>query len=62
MLAEELRLILLHKPKHNKRLKQNLNVPLTAEQLNARKGAAGWCQCCLKRRTSPGYSRCFYCQ
>lgn len=61
MLAEELRLIKLHKPQHNKRLKQNLNVRLTAEQLKARKGKVGWCQSCLKRRTNPGYTVCLFC-
>lgn len=61
MLAEELRLIRLHKPKHNKRLKQNLNVRLTAEQLDARKGKQGWCQSCLKRRVNTGYRFCLFC-
>jgi hypothetical protein len=61
MLAEELRLIELHKPKHNKRTKQNLNVRLTAVQLQARRGDAQWCQCCLRRRVNKGYSRCMYC-
>lgn len=36
MLAEERRLIEMHKPKHNKRLKQNLNVKLTQVQLDSR--------------------------
>lgn len=61
MLAEELRLILLHKPKHNKRIKQNLNVRLTSDQLALRKGDSEWCQSCLKRRTSKGYTFCMYC-
>lgn len=61
MLAEERRLIDLHKPKFNKRLKQNLNVALTPEQLEARRGSAEWCQCCLKRRVNAGYKSCFYC-
>lgn len=61
MLAEELRLIQLHKPKLNKRLKQNLNVKLTPEVLEARKNSDEWCKSCLKRRVSKGYSRCYYC-
>lgn len=61
MLAEELRLIQLHKPKHNKRMKQNLNVALTPAQLDARKGDEQWCQCCLRRRVNKGYKVCFYC-
>lgn len=61
MLAEELRLILLHKPKHNKRLKQNLNVALTQAQLDARKGDASWCQSCLRRRVNKGYRCCMRC-
>jgi len=61
MLAEERRLIDLHKPKLNKRLKQNFNVKLTPEQLEGRKGDAEWCQCCLKRRVNKGYSKCMYC-
>lgn len=61
MLAEELRLIKLHKPKHNKRLKQNLNVKLTPEILEGRKGSAEWCQSCLRRRVNKGYLNCYYC-
>ena len=61
MLAEERRLIDLHKPKLNKRLKQNFNVKLTAEQLEARKGDASWCQSCLKRHVNKGYTKCMYC-
>lgn len=61
MLAEERRLIDLHKPKLNKRLKQNFNVKLTAEQLEARKGDGEWCQCCLKRHVNKGYTKCMYC-
>ena len=61
MLAEERRLIELHKPKHNKRMKQNFNVKLTPEQLDARRGQAEWCQGCLKRRVNKGYSRCMRC-
>ena len=61
MLAEERRLIELHRPRLNKRLKQNLNVKLTQAQLDLRKGDSSWCQSCLKRRVNKGYSRCFYC-
>lgn len=61
MLAEELRLIELHKPKYNKRLKQNLNAKLTPEQLEARRGSHEWCQACLKRRVSAGYRHCYQC-
>lgn len=63
MLAEELRLIQLHKPAMNKITdrKQNLNAALSADQLDARRGSAEWCQCCLKRRVNAGYKRCMYC-
>lgn len=61
MLAEEERLILLHKPKHNKRLKQNLNAKLAPEAVQARVGDKSWCQSCLKRRVSAGYSACRWC-
>lgn len=63
MLAEEFRLIQLHMPKHNKitHRPQNLNVRLSREDVTARKGAAGWCQACLKRRVNPGYKTCFHC-
>lgn len=61
MLAEERRLIELHKPKRNKRLKQNLNVKLTQVQLDGRVNDPRWCQKCLKRRVNPGYKRCMYC-
>lgn len=61
MLAEEERLIRLHKPKHNKRLKQNLNAKLSQDQLDARKGDSIWCQSCLRRRVNKGYSCCMYC-
>lgn len=61
MLAEERRLIELHKPKFNKRLKQNLNVKLTQAQLDSRVNDPSWCQKCLKRRVNPGYKRCMYC-
>ena len=61
MLAEERRLIELHKPKMNKRLKQNFNVKLTQEQLDGRVNGPCWCQKCLKRRVNPGYKNCMYC-
>lgn len=61
MLALERRLIDEHKPELNRRLKQNLNVRLTADQLEARKGSAEWCQCCRRRRVNPGYKHCLYC-
>ena len=61
MLAEELRLITLHKPRHNKRMKQNFNVKLTDAQLDLRKGDKQWCQCCLKRKVNTGYIQCMYC-
>lgn len=63
MLAEELRLIQLHKPTYNKitHRKQNLNAKLSPEEIKAREGAPGWCQTCLKRRTNAGYTKCIYC-
>lgn len=61
MLAEELRLIELHKPKHNKRMKQNLNAKLSSEQLRSRQGDKLWCQSCLRRRVNKGYVHCMYC-
>ena len=61
MLAEELRLITLLKPKHNKRIKQNFNVKLTAADLESRKGDKVWCQSCLRRRVNTGYTCCMYC-
>lgn len=63
MLNREFELIQQLKPKFNKitKRKQNLNVKLTPVELNKRVGRIGWCQNCLKRRTSPGYSKCMYC-
>lgn len=61
MLELERSLIEKHKPELNRRLKQNLNVMLTNDQLEARKGSAEWCQSCLRRRVNPGYTNCFYC-
>jgi hypothetical protein len=61
MLAEELRLILKHRPKYNKRLKQNLNAPLSIEDKSARVGNREWCQSCLTRRVNAGYSKCKWC-
>ena len=63
MLDEEYRLIKQLQPRMNKitHRKQNLNVALTQEELDARKGDKQWCQCCLKRRVNKGYSRCMRC-
>lgn len=63
MLNREFELIQQLKPKFNKitKRRQNLNVKLTSVELNKRVGQIGWCQSCLKRRTSPGYSKCMYC-
>lgn len=61
MLDEELRLIKKHKPRHNKRIKQNFNVKLTREQLDLRVGDKVWCQSCLKRRVRDGYKACYFC-
>ena len=63
MLELEFDLIKKHNPKLNKikHRKQNLNVKLTKEVLDSRVGDTQWCQCCLKRRVNPGYSKCYYC-
>lgn len=63
MLAEEHRLIQKYRPRLNKitHRRQNLNVALTQEQLDSRKGDSEWCQCCLRRRVNKGYSRCMRC-
>lgn len=63
MLDEEHRLIKAHSPKMNKikHRRQNLNVALTQAELDARKGVAEWCQCCLRRRVNKGYSCCMRC-
>ena len=61
MIDKEFELIKLYNPKYNKIKRQNSNVPLTAEVLNARKGNTEWCQCCFKRRVNKGYSVCYLC-
>lgn len=63
MLALEYELIKKHHPRHNKITKreQNFNVPLTKEVLESRKGNPEWCQCCLTRRVSKGYTYCYFC-
>ena len=63
MLDEELRLIGLHKPPLNKIMKrrQNLNVRLSPEELQARRSNSEWCQGCLRRHVNPGHTRCMYC-
>lgn len=63
MLDKEFELIKKLKPKMNKIMhrKQNLNVKLTPDILNLRKGDKQWCQSCLKRRVNIGYSKCYYC-
>lgn len=63
MLDKEFELIQKYKPRYNKRIKapQNYNVPLSQEELDLRKGNPEWCQCCLRRRVSKGYERCYYC-
>ena len=63
MLDEEHRLIHLHKPSMNKirHRRQNLNVKLTKDEIEARKGSDEWCQGCLKRRTNKGYLFCMRC-
>ena len=58
----ELKLILEKKPVLNKKTKRhNNNKRLTQVELNSRVGDSEWCQCCLKRRVSKGYSKCMYC-
>lgn len=63
MIDEEYRLIKLHKPCMNKikNRPQNLNVELSQDVLDSRKGSSEWCQCCLRRRTNVGYSKCYWC-
>jgi len=63
MLNKEFELIKQLHPKYNKITNriQNLNVELTAEELEARKGNPEWCQCCLKRRVNKGYKYCYFC-
>ena len=56
MLLLEFELIKLYKPKLNKITgrPQNLNVKLTKNELESRKGNKEWCQSCLKRRAKNG--------
>ena len=63
MLDKEFELITLYKPVLNKitKRKQNFNGKLCVEELRKRKGAAEWCQSCLKRRVNAGYKKCAYC-
>lgn len=63
MLDFEFELIKKYNPKFNKikRRKQNFNVKLTQEDLESRKGNKSWCQLCLKRHVSTGYTKCYYC-
>jgi len=63
MLDEELRLIKLHNPIMNKirHRRQNLNVALSDQDLELRKGSNEWCQSCFRRRVNKGYSRCLWC-
>ena len=63
MLAEEFRLIQKHLPCMNKikHRAQNLNVALTGDAIDSRRGNAEWCQSCLKRRVNAGYKFCLWC-
>ena len=63
MLDKEYEMIKRYRPCMNKitNRKQNLNVELSEEELNARKGDPQWCQCCLRRHVNKGYRYCFYC-
>ncbi|MBR4177082.1 MAG: hypothetical protein IKQ53_06755 [Bacteroidales bacterium] len=63
MLEKEYEFIKKLHPPLNKITKrqQNLNVPLTGEELEKRKGDPEWCQCCLKRRVNKGYKYCYFC-
>lgn len=63
MLAKEYELICKYRPSKNtiKNRRQNYNVALTSEELESRKGNPEWCQCCLRRRVSPGYTYCYNC-
>lgn len=63
MLNLEFELIKKYNPELNtiKHRKQNLNVRLTAQELESRKGNKEWCQVCLKRRVNSGYTTCYYC-
>lgn len=57
----EKELILKHKPKYSKRIKQNDNRKLSNSTVQNRVGNKEWCQSCLKRRVSKGYVRCMWC-
>lgn len=63
MLNKEYEMIQKYHPRHNKIInrKQNLNVELTRQELDSRKGNPEWCQCCLKRRVNRGYRYFYYC-
>lgn len=63
MLDEEFRLIQKYRPTFNiiTKRKQNLNIKLTPEILESRKGVEEWCQSCLKRRVNSGYKLCLFC-
>jgi hypothetical protein len=63
MLEKEYELIKKYHPSCNKitKRKQNLNVELTPEVIESRKGSDEWCQCCYRRRVNKGYRYCYYC-
>ena len=63
MLDFEFMLIKAFRPPKNKIMhrRQNLNVKLSEEQLEARRGNPEWCQVCLKRRARGRHSTCKYC-
>lgn len=63
MLNKEYEMIQKYHPRFNKIInrKQNLNVELTQEELDNRKGDPQWCPCCLKRHVRPGYKYCYFC-
>lgn len=63
MLNKEFELIQRLHPSKNviTHRKQNLNTPLTAEELERRKGDPQWCPQCLRSHVRPGYKGCWYC-
>ena len=63
MLDVEFELIKQYKPKFNKLVhrKQNLNIKLTDDIINSRKGDKCWCQKCLKRRVTMWHTYCYWC-
>lgn len=63
MLNKEYEMIQKYRPCMNRitSRKQNLNVTLSSEILEARKGDPQWCQCCLRRHVNIGYKYCYYC-